>query len=130
MNATQRLWRTTDGRLVPDGHLDARQLAYAPGDEIPAADREKAGQAAKAKPAAAEQRDRSAELHAELDAVRKELAEMTERAEAAESKVAEQETPAPDANTEAKPNTEPEAKAAATPANKARRPAANKANTE
>lgn len=129
MNATQRLWRTTDGRLVTDGHLDARQLAYAPGDEIPAADREKAGKAATAKPAAAEQRDRTAELQAELDGVRKELAEMTERAEAAESKVAEQaETPAPADNLQLQPQPqpEPEAKAAATPANKARRPAANK----
>lgn len=34
MNAGQRLWRTADGKLVPDGHPDAETLAYGPADEV------------------------------------------------------------------------------------------------
>lgn len=34
----QRLWRTADGELVPDGHPDAAFLAYGPGDQVPDAD--------------------------------------------------------------------------------------------
>jgi hypothetical protein len=30
-----RIWRTTDGRHVPDGHADAAYLAYGPGDDVP-----------------------------------------------------------------------------------------------
>lgn len=40
MRAETRLWRTADGRLVPDGHADAALLAYTPGDEIDAKDRD------------------------------------------------------------------------------------------
>lgn len=36
--ASERLWRTADGRLVPDGDEAAERLAYAPGDEITARD--------------------------------------------------------------------------------------------
>lgn len=31
-----RIWRTADGRHVPDGDPDAAFLAYAEGDEVPA----------------------------------------------------------------------------------------------
>lgn len=31
-----RIYRTEDGRHVPDGHQDAAFLAYAEGDEVPA----------------------------------------------------------------------------------------------
>lgn len=41
MKATQRLWRTPDGRLVSDGHADAASLAYAAGDDVTAADEAK-----------------------------------------------------------------------------------------
>lgn len=34
MPAGERLWRTDDGDLVPDGHPDARLLAYGPEDEL------------------------------------------------------------------------------------------------
>lgn len=30
-----RVWRTTDGRHVLDGHLDAAILAYGTGDDVP-----------------------------------------------------------------------------------------------
>lgn len=30
-----RIYRARDGRPVPEGHLDALVLAYAPGDEVP-----------------------------------------------------------------------------------------------
>lgn len=30
-----RVWRTTDGRHVPDGHADAAFLAYGPSDDVP-----------------------------------------------------------------------------------------------
>lgn len=30
-----RIWRTADGRHVPDGHPDAAFLAYGPGDQVP-----------------------------------------------------------------------------------------------
>jgi hypothetical protein len=33
--ATDRLWRTEDGRVVSDGDPEARFLLCAPGDEIP-----------------------------------------------------------------------------------------------
>ena len=51
MRAEQRWWRTADGGLVEDGHLDAQTLAYAAGDEIAAADEAKTpgAQAAEAK---------------------------------------------------------------------------------
>lgn len=37
-HATERLWRTDDGKLVRDGDELAASLAYAPGDEIAARD--------------------------------------------------------------------------------------------
>lgn len=36
MKATERIYRTRDGRLVKEGHLDAAFLAYPPGSQIPA----------------------------------------------------------------------------------------------
>jgi hypothetical protein len=30
-----RVWRTSDGRHVPDGHADAAFLAYGTGDNVP-----------------------------------------------------------------------------------------------
>ncbi len=33
--ATQRVWRTADGRYVYDGHPDAAVLVAAEGDELP-----------------------------------------------------------------------------------------------
>jgi len=36
----KRLWRTEDGRLVEDGHLDARLLAYGIDDELTEEDAE------------------------------------------------------------------------------------------
>lgn len=35
MKATERIYRTRDGRLVKEGHLDAAFLAYPPGSQIP-----------------------------------------------------------------------------------------------
>lgn len=35
--AEERIWRTDDGRHVPDGHPDAAVLAYTPGDDVPKA---------------------------------------------------------------------------------------------
>jgi hypothetical protein len=37
-NASERLWRTGDGRLVRDGDQDGVSLAYAQGDEVTAKD--------------------------------------------------------------------------------------------
>lgn len=52
MKAERRLWRTDDGRLVEDGDEAARILAYAAGDEIAEADRDKVpGVKVQAKPA-------------------------------------------------------------------------------
>lgn len=34
MEATERLWRTADGKLVRDGDEAGTQLAYTPGDQI------------------------------------------------------------------------------------------------
>lgn len=34
MRSEHRIFRTTDGRLVADGHPDAAFLAYLPGDEV------------------------------------------------------------------------------------------------
>ncbi len=48
--ATERLWRTADGRLVPDGHPDGEHLAYTPGDEIAAADEKHVGKARQTNP--------------------------------------------------------------------------------
>lgn len=37
MTVTDRhVWRTVDGRHVPDGHPDAAFLAYPAGDDLPA----------------------------------------------------------------------------------------------
>lgn len=36
--ATRRIWRTTGGDLVGDGHPDAAFLAYAAGEEVSEAD--------------------------------------------------------------------------------------------
>jgi hypothetical protein len=36
MKATERVWRTLDGRYVGEGHFDAAFLAAAVGDELPA----------------------------------------------------------------------------------------------
>lgn len=41
MKAPQRIYRTTDGRLVAEGHRDAAFLAYAKGDDVAAADEAK-----------------------------------------------------------------------------------------
>ncbi|MEU8279557.1 hypothetical protein ACFYOK_29425 [Microbispora bryophytorum] len=41
MKATERLWRTADGRLVADGDEAGKSLAYAPGDDISEADVER-----------------------------------------------------------------------------------------
>lgn len=41
MRAEQRICRTTDGRLVPEGDPDAAFLAYAVGDDISEADAER-----------------------------------------------------------------------------------------
>lgn len=38
MKAGRRLWRTTEGALVGDGHADGVTLAYAAGDDLTAAD--------------------------------------------------------------------------------------------
>lgn len=35
MQTDQHIWRTDDGRHVPDGHPDAALLAYAAGDPVP-----------------------------------------------------------------------------------------------
>lgn len=35
MQTDQHIWRTADGRHVPDGHPDAALLAYAAGDTVP-----------------------------------------------------------------------------------------------
>jgi hypothetical protein len=35
VKTTQHVWRTEDGRYVPNGHPDAAILAYATGDEVP-----------------------------------------------------------------------------------------------
>lgn len=35
MKATERVWRTTDGRHVPEAHPDAAFLAYPVGHEMP-----------------------------------------------------------------------------------------------
>lgn len=34
MQATERLWRTADGKLVRDGDEAGTSLAYTPGDEV------------------------------------------------------------------------------------------------
>ncbi len=52
MRAERRLWRTAAGGLVPDGHLDALSLAYAPGDEVSNEDAAKLATPKAAKPAA------------------------------------------------------------------------------
>lgn len=38
MPASERLWRTDKGDLVPDGHPEAVTLAYAEGDDLDAED--------------------------------------------------------------------------------------------
>lgn len=38
MQATERLWRTGEGKLVRDGDEGATELAYTPGDEIASKD--------------------------------------------------------------------------------------------
>lgn len=34
VNVRRRVWRTADGRLVPEGHVDAAFLAFTPGDAV------------------------------------------------------------------------------------------------
>lgn len=51
MFAEQRLWRTEAETLVPDGHPDARVLAYAAGDLLSVEDSNAAAQAKATKPA-------------------------------------------------------------------------------
>lgn len=55
MRAEQRLFRTTDGRLVADGHQDAAFLAYLPGDDVAEKD------AAQLKPQANKSRSKPAD---------------------------------------------------------------------
>lgn len=58
MKATQRLYRTTDGELVPEGNLKAAFLAYAVGDEIAAEDAKKVPGTKSSKPAANKMADK------------------------------------------------------------------------
>lgn len=147
MKATQRLWRTKDARLVLDGHPDAASLAYAPGDDVLAPDRELAKRAAAVKPTGPAKPDRTAELTAELGRVRKELtaqvkaaeterdglrAELTElqaeqeRRQGEMDELRRQLAEATQDAPEPPPEEPAQAKAAAAPANKARRPAGDK----
>lgn len=60
MIAGQRLWRTRDGGLVPDGDQAAVTLAYAPGDEVSPADQALMPTAEKAQSAPAAKVQRTA----------------------------------------------------------------------
>jgi len=68
MIATQRLYRTEDDRIVPEGDPDARWLFASAGTEISAADAAKYGLDAAAEPAAAEPASADEEAPAEPDA--------------------------------------------------------------
>lgn len=59
MRAEQRLYRTADGQLVREGHVDAAFLAYLPGDEVGAKDEAQLKPRQPVKKAAAKPADKS-----------------------------------------------------------------------